>query len=113
MTSADDLAHVEFIYDAIRKVGVAQGTDAADGRWRLEFVARHADDSMSVVISPPGRESQEVTLVEDDFQFTDNTVTLNGVVGATFFMNPIYVKKLRGFTRGNIPTPDIAGPTLP
>ena len=113
MTSADDLSHVDFIYDAIRKVGVAQGTDAGDGHWTLEFVARHADDSMTVVVSPPGAEKQELAVSEDDFQFTDNTVTLNGVAGATFFMNPIYVKKLRGFTRGNIPTPDIAGPTLP
>jgi len=108
-----DLSHVDFIYDAIRKVGVAQGTDTADGRWMVEFVARHADDSMSVVVSPPGGGSIEVTLAEDDFQFTDNTVTVGGIAGATFFMNPVYVKKLRGFTRGNIPTPDIAGPTLP
>jgi len=28
-------------------------------------------------------------------------------------MPPLYVKKLRGFTRGNIPTPDIPGPSLP
>ena len=108
-----DLSHVDFIYDAIRKVGIAQGTDAGDGRWMLEFVARHADDSMSVVVSPPGGKKQEMTLGEDDFRFTDNTVTVGGVAGATFFMNPVYVKKLRGFTRGNIPTPDIAGPTLP
>jgi aromatic ring-opening dioxygenase catalytic subunit (LigB family) len=28
-------------------------------------------------------------------------------------MQPLYVKKLRGFTRGNIPTPDVPGPSLP
>ena len=108
-----DLSHVDFIYDAIRKVGIARGTDIGDGRWMVEFVARHADDSMTVMVSPPGGDIQELKLDEDDFQFTDNTVTLNGVANATFFMNPVYIKKLRGFTRGNIPTPDIAGPTLP
>jgi hypothetical protein len=32
---------------------------------------------------------------------------------AALTMQPLYMKKLRGFTRGNIPTPDIPEPSLP
>lgn len=104
---------VDFLYDAIRKVGVARGTDAEKRRWTLEFTARRDDDSMEIAISAPGAAAKTVVLTENDFSFTDNTVTIKGIPGATLFMNPVYVRKLRGFTRGNIPTPDIAGPTLP
>lgn len=111
--STATLPDVDFLYDAIRKVGIARGQDANKRRWTLEFTARRDDDTMEIAISAPGRAAKKVVLGEDDFSFTDNTVTVKGVDGATLFMNPIYVKKLRGFTRGNIPTPDIAGPTLP
>ena len=111
MADSQDLFHVDFIYDAIRKVATARGRDGEERSWTLEFVDRDADDVMEVVISGPDSSGERRRLTEDDFTFTDNTVTL--AAATTLFMNPIYIRKLRGFTRGNIPTPDIAGPSLP
>jgi hypothetical protein len=104
----------EFIYDAIRKIGIGRGV-AVDGRtWTIEFHTRHADDSMDVIIRDPDGGARSLTLLEDDFAFGgDGTVSLRASPAVTLRMDPIYMKKLCGFTRGNIPTPDIAGPSLP
>jgi hypothetical protein len=106
-------ASAEFIYNALRKVAVARGTDAAGAAWTLEFRARHDDDSMTVVLREPTGKERTVTLTDDDFVFGDGRVSLRPVPEATLTMQPLYMKKLRGFTRGNIPTPDIPGPSLP
>ena len=104
---------VEFIYDAIRKVAVARGTDGAGQPWTLEFRARHDDDSMTVVVREPGGKERTLTVTDEDFVFGDGRVSLRPVPDTTLTMQPLYMKKLRGFTRGNIPTPDIPGPSLP
>lgn len=102
----------DFMYDAMRKVGTARATDKLGNRWIIEFHERHDDDRMSIVVTGP-EGSQALIVSEDDFIFTDNTVRIVGVPQLIGFMHPVYVRKMRGFTRGNIPTPDIAGPTLP
>ena len=106
-------ASAQFIYDALRKVAVARGTDAAGHVWTLEFRARHDDDSMLVVVRDPGGEERTLTLTDDDFVFDEGHVVLQRAPNTTLAMPPLYLKKLRGFTRGNIPTPDIPGPSLP
>jgi hypothetical protein len=103
----------EFIYDALRKVAVARGVDADGGAWTLEFLARDSDDSMTLTATGPDGATRRLTATEDDFGFEGGLVTLRGLPGVTLRMGTIYWKKLRGFTRGNIPTPDIAGPSLP
>ena len=103
----------QFIYDALRKVAVARGTDAAGQAWTLEFRARHDDDSMTVVVREPGGQERTLTVTDDDFVFGDGRVTLRPLPETILTMPPLYMKKLRGFTRGNIPTPDIPGPSLP
>ena len=103
----------QFIYDALRKVAVARGTDAAGQAWTLEFQARHDDDSMTVVVREPGGQERKLTLTDDDFVFGDGRVTVRPLPETILTMQPLYMKKLRGFTRGNIPTPDIPGPSLP
>jgi hypothetical protein len=103
----------EFIYDAHRKVAVACGTDGAGQAWTLEFRARHDDDSMTVVVREPGGKTRTLTVTDEDFVFGDGRVALRPVPETTLTMQPLYMKKLRGFTRGNIPTPDIPGPSLP
>jgi len=103
----------EFIYDALRKVAVARGI-AADGQpWILEFRDRADDDSMTVVLRGPNGREHTLTLTDVDFVFGDDCVSLRPVSEVTLRMEPLYMKKLRGFTRGNIPTPDIPGPSLP
>lgn len=100
----------QFIYDALRKVAVAHGT-AADGQtWVLEIRSRHDDDSMTVGVRDAKGSERTLTLTDADFTFGEGSVS---VAGITLSMTPLYMKKLRGFTRGNIPTPDIAGPSLP
>jgi hypothetical protein len=106
-------ASAQFIYDALRKVAVARGTDAAGQEWTLEFRARHDDDSMTVVVREADGKERTLTLTDDDFVFGDGRVSLRPVPETTLTMPPLYLKKLRGFTRGNIPTPDIPGPSLP
>lgn len=113
MIATLDPLNPQFIYDAKRKVGTARGTDREGQPWMLEFHERHEDDRMTIVVTGPNRFEQRVTVSEDDFAFSDNTVRLSAVPQLVMFMHPVYVKKMRGFTRGNIPTPDIAGPSLP
>jgi hypothetical protein len=106
-------ASAEFIYDALRKVAVARGADRTGQPWMLEFRARHEDDSMTVVVREPGGTEQTLTLTDEDFVFGDGEVCLRPLPETILTMQPLYMKKLRGFTRGNIPTPDIPGPSLP
>ena len=104
------IAPTPFIYDALRKVAVAHGT-AADGQtWIIEIRGRHDDDAMTVVLRDPKGSERTLTLTDEDFSFGDGSVS---VAGITLSMPTLYMKKLRGFTRGNIPTPDVAGPSLP
>jgi hypothetical protein len=111
MTTAP--AASEFIYDALRKIGVARAAASDGASWTIEFHERHPDDSMTVALVAPDGATRRATVTEDDFGFGEDTVTLRALPGITLRMSPIYVKKLRGFTRGNIPTPDVAGPSLP
>lgn len=113
MIATLDPLNPHFIYDAVRKVATARATDKQGNAWILEFTARHDDDRMSLVVRGPEGYTRELTVGEDDFTFTDNTVRLAAVPQMTAFMHPVYVRKMRGFTRGNIPTPDIAGSSLP
>jgi hypothetical protein len=115
ITASLDTMNPQFIYDAKRKVGTGFAVDKEGNQWLIEFHKRHDDDSMSLVVIGPGIEGPQhkVTVAEDDFTFTDNTVRIAGVPKLHGFMHPVYLKKMRGFTRGNVPTPDIAGSTLP
>lgn len=115
ITASLDALNPQFIYDAKRKVGTGRAADCDGAQWLIEFFKRHDDDRMSIMVTGPGANGakHELTVSEDDFRFTDNTVRIAGVPEMVAFMHPVYLKKMRGFTRGNIPTPDIAGPTLP
>ena len=102
-----------FTYDALRKVAVARGIAGDGGAWTIEFLDRTADDSMRIVVHEPSGTGRPLMATEDDFVFGDETVTLRALPDVTLRMPTLYLKKLRGFTRGNIPTPDIPGPSLP
>jgi len=112
MNTLLDPLNPDFIYDAVRKVGTARAMDKAGGKWVLEFLDRLDDDSMAIELTGPGL-SKKMIVQEQDFHFTDNTFTLKPLPALQAFMHPVYVKKMRGFVRGNIPTPDIAGSSLP
>jgi len=113
MIGTYDPLNPEFIYDAKRKVGTGRGKDADGNEWVIEFHERHDDDSMTIVVMGPGGFEQRLTATEDDFAFSDNAVRLTQVPRMRLFMHPVYLRKMRGFTRGNVPTPDIAGESLP
>src|SRR5581483_1010061 len=113
MIATLDPLNPHFIYDAKRKIGVAKAMDRAGSGWSIEFRERYDDDRMRTALIGPDGKEREFVLCEDDFVFTDNTVRLAPAPELTLFMHPVYIKKMRGFTRGNIPTPDIAGPSLP
>ncbi len=113
MIATLDPLNPQFLYDAKRKVGTGRGTDRSGRTWTLEFRERFDDDRMRVGVIAPDGSDRELVVSEEDFVFSDNTVRLTGVPELHVFMHPVYLKKMRGFTRGNIPTPDIAGQTLP
>lgn len=113
MNSHADRADREFMYDAVRKVATARGSDREGRMWTVEFRDRRPDDSMVVIVFDPDGNGQEVTVADDDFVFTEDTVSLRPFPGLSLRMQSLYIKKLRGFTRGNIPTPDIPGSSLP
>jgi hypothetical protein len=113
MNATLDPMNPQFIYDAIRKVGTGRATDKAGNEWVVEFRDRHDDDRMSIFIMGPNGYANALTVGEEDFVFTDNTFRVAGAPELVGFMHPVYLRKMRGFTRGNIPTPDIAGPSLP
>jgi hypothetical protein len=108
-----DPLNPQFMYDAKRKVATGRGTDSDGNEWLIEFLERHEDDRMTIVVKGPKGAEHRATVSEDDFTFSDNTVRVSAVPQMRVFMHPVYVKKMRGFTRGNVPTPDIAGETLP
>ena len=103
----------EFYYDALHKVAVARAVTPDGEAWILQFRQRHDDDSMSVIVREPTGTERTLTLTDADFTFDDGAVTLRPLPAVVLRMEPLYLKKLRGFTRGNIPTPDIPGPSLP
>ena len=113
MIATLDPLNPQFMYDAVRKVGTGRATDKEGKQWLIEFHGRHDDDRMDVVVKGPDGAQQKLVVGEEDFVFTDNTVSIAGVPQLHAFMHPVYLKKMRGFTRGNVPTPDIAGPSLP
>jgi hypothetical protein len=111
---SDDLvARTPFVYDALRKVAVARTRDRAGGSWVLEFVEHRDDDSRVVVVRAPDGATRTLTVTDTDFEFAGETVTVRGLEGVVLTMPELYARKLRGFTRGNVPTPDVAGPSLP
>ncbi len=98
MSVGDAPTMPEFVYDAARKIAIARGAGA---------------DSMAVIVCDPTGAPRQLRVSEDDFTFEEGTVRLRPTPDVELRMPPLYVKKLRGFTRGNIPTPDIPGPSLP
>lgn len=113
VTAELDTLNPQFMYDAVRKVGTGRATDIGGQAWLIEFTARHADDRMDIQVHRPEGEIQRLSVSEDEFIFSDNKVRIKGVDGFEGFMHPVYLRKMRGFTRGNVPTPDVAGETLP
>lgn len=113
MDATLDPLNPQFMYDAKRKVGTGRGKDVDGNEWRIEFHERYDDDRMSILVSGPGGIEKRVTVSEDDFIWGDNTLRLSTIPEMRVFMHPVYLKKMRGFTRGNVPTPDIPGETLP
>jgi hypothetical protein len=113
MIATLDPLNPQFMYDAVRKVGTGRAKGRDGDEWMIEFHGRDSDDRMSIVVFGPDGKRQELQVAEEDFTFTDNTVCIAGVPAMRGFMHPVYLKKMRGFTRGNVPTPDIAGPSLP
>jgi hypothetical protein len=113
MIGTFDPLNPQFMYDAVRKVGTGRAFDKEGKQWMIEFHGRHDDDRMDIVVKAPDGAQQKLVVAEEDFSFTDNTVSIAGVPQMRAFMHPVYLKKMRGFTRGNVPTPDIAGPSLP
>lgn len=112
MVTREELADVPFIYDASVGVGVVRGGDRT-GRVRhhLEIVERTEEDAHVIVVRTDGESGLRFTVTEDDVEYTDTTIRVRVPV-LEFHVGPVYVRKVKAFLRGNVPTPDIAGETL-
>lgn len=106
-----DLSDVPFIFDAKAKVAVLRGT-AGDDKLVFRLVHRHDDDSHTVVVATDGEDGLVFHLTEDALSFDGDRVRIR-IPELELTLDPVYARKFRAFTRGNYPTPDIAGETLP
>lgn len=103
-----------FLYDAKAKRVYVRAPAVGGGPvWRLEFSEHYEDDSRLVRLSAEGRPEAVLRMSEADFEFTDRTVRLRRPVAVELAMDLVHLKKFRGYLRGNVPTPDIPGPSLP
>lgn len=113
MTEDGSLRSVPFIYDARRKVATLRGQSRDGGaEIVIELVERHDDDSHTARLFTEADAGFMFRLTEDDIAFTDSSVRLR-LPETEIYLDPVYVRKFKAFTRGNVPTPDVAGETLP
>lgn len=112
VTTEKDLSTVPFIYDARNKVGVLRGP-AGDGELVVRLVERHEDDSHTAVISTEEAEGFSFNLREEDVSFSEDGRVILQLPQVELRVDPVYCRKFKSFTRGNYPTPDVAGKTLP
>lgn len=102
---------VPFMYDARRKVATLRGHNRTTGEpLVIELIERRDDDSHTARLG--GEDGTVFHLREQDLTFTASSVQIREPA-VELYLDPVYLRKFRAFTRGNVPTPDIAGETLP
>jgi hypothetical protein len=106
------LKDVPFIYDADQRVGRLVASDrSGQSRIVLELLSREDDDSYVATVRTDGENEFKLLLNDEHFVYRDNVVELH-LPMIELAMDPVYVRKVKAFMRGNVPTPDIAGRTI-
>lgn len=102
----------DFIYDAKEKKAVLCGRARDGAEMRLELVRRNDDDSHDAVLKVGGQEKKRFALKEDEVTYSQDRIRLLGP-SIEILVDDVSAAKFRGFTKGNIPTPDIPSDSLP
>lgn len=102
----------DFIYDAKEKKAVLCGRARDGAEMRLELVRRNDDDSHDAVLKVGGQEKKRFGLKEDEVTYSQDRIRLLGP-SIEILVDDVSAAKFRGFTKGNIPTPDIPSDSLP
>jgi hypothetical protein len=102
----------DFIYDAARKKAVLWGKTETGAEAQLELIRRNDDDSHDAVLLVSNKESSRFVLGEDDVEYLKDGFRLKQLA-VKILVDGVSAAKFRGFTKGNIPTPDIPSDSLP
>lgn len=101
-----------FIYDAVQKKAILWGKTETGLEVQLELIHRNDDDSHDVVLMIGEKEKSKFILREDDVEYLHGGIQLKQP-SVKIVVDNVSAAKFRGFTKGNIPTPDIPSDSLP
>lgn len=101
-----------FIYDAAQKKAILWGSTDSGEDVQLELLRRNDDDSHDALLTIGASEKTEFVLREDDVNYLGDGIQLKSPA-IKIVVDNVAAAKFRGFTKGNIPTPDIPSDSLP
>ena len=103
----------DFIYDAAQKKAILWGKTENGAEVRLELIRRNDDDSHDAVLMLGKNENNtNFVLREDEIEYLTGGIRLKQPA-VKILVDDVSAAKFRGFTKGNIPTPDIPSDSLP
>jgi len=101
-----------FIYDAVQKKAVLWGKTETGAEVQLELIHRNDDDSHDALLMIGKNEKARFVLREEEVEYLHAGIQLKQP-SVKIVVDNVSAAKFRGFTKGNIPTPDIPGDSLP
>ena len=101
-----------FIYDAKQKKAVLSGKTEDGSEVEVELIHRNDDDSHEAFLKVGDKEKVRFVLREEDVEYLQDKIRLKQP-SVSILVDSVSAAKFRGFTMGNIPTPDIPGDSLP
>jgi hypothetical protein len=100
-----------FIYDAAQKKAILWGKTGNGIEVQLELLRRNDDDSHDALLMV-GKKKSRFVLREDEVEYLHGEIQLKQP-SVKIVVDGVSAAKFRGFTKGNIPTPDIPSDSLP
>lgn len=101
-----------FIYDAAQKKAILWGKTETGLDAQLELIRRNDDDSHDAILMVDNEEKARFVLREDEVEYLKGAIRLKQP-SVTIVVDNVSTAKFRGFTKGNVPTPDIPSDSLP
>ena len=111
MTAAEKFG-AAFIYDAAQKKAILWGKTETGAEVQLELIHRNDDDSHDALLMVGNKEKSKFVLREDEVEYLHGGIQLKEP-SVKIVVDNVSAAKFRGFTKGNIPTPDIPSDSLP
>lgn len=111
MTSRKEFG-ADFIYDAAQKKAILWGKTDHGVEVQLELIRRNDDDSHDALLMVGKKEKNKFVLREEEVEYLNGGIQLKQP-SVKIVVDAVSAAKFRGFTKGNIPTPDIPSDSLP